>query len=53
MWYELKIVHEKSRHSQSQGLVERANPDIENMLSTWLETNNTIKWLKGIKFINL
>ncbi|XP_008183200.1 SCAN domain-containing protein 3-like [Acyrthosiphon pisum] len=34
VWPELKIVHGKSRHSQSQGSVERANQDIENMLTT-------------------
>ncbi|KAF0759130.1 KRAB-A domain-containing protein 2-like [Aphis craccivora] len=33
---DLKIVHGKPRHSQSQGSVERANQDIENMLATWL-----------------
>lgn len=40
MWSELKIVHGKPRHSQSQS-VERANQDIENILSTWLETHKT------------
>ncbi|KAF0722346.1 KRAB-A domain-containing protein 2-like [Aphis craccivora] len=34
MWEELKIVHDKPRHSQSQGSVERANQDVENMLAT-------------------
>jgi len=34
---ELKIVHGKPRHSQSQGSVERANQDIENMLTTWIQ----------------
>jgi hypothetical protein len=33
-WEELKIVHGKPRHSQSQGSVERANQDVENMLAT-------------------
>lgn len=32
MWEDLKIVHGKPRHSQSQCSVERANQDIENML---------------------
>ncbi|GBL92082.1 KRAB-A domain-containing protein 2 [Araneus ventricosus] len=53
MWNELKIVHGKPRLSESQGSVERTNQDIENMLSTWLETNNTKKWSEGIKFIQL
>jgi IS30 family transposase len=33
LWPELKIVHGKPRHSQSQGSVEQANQDIENMLA--------------------
>lgn len=36
-WPELKIVHGKPRHSQSQGSVERANQDIESMLTTWMQ----------------
>jgi hypothetical protein len=36
MWKDLKIVHGKPRHSQSQGSVKRANQDVENMLGTWL-----------------
>lgn len=51
MWPELKIVHGKPRHSQSQGSVERANQDIENMLATWLTDNRTKKWSEGLKFI--
>ena len=31
-----KIVHGKPRHNQSQGSVERANRDIEDILMTWL-----------------
>ncbi|XP_060836383.1 KRAB-A domain-containing protein 2-like [Rhopalosiphum padi] len=44
MWPELKIIHGKPRHSQSQGSVERANQDIENILATWLKDNHTKKW---------
>lgn len=51
MWEEMKIVHGKPRHSQSQGSVERANQDIENMLATWMETNKTSKWSEGLRFI--
>ncbi|XP_022909346.2 uncharacterized protein [Onthophagus taurus] len=51
MWNEPKIVHGKPRHSQSQGSIERANQDIEKMLSTLLETNKTTKWSEGLKFI--
>ncbi|XP_011165453.1 KRAB-A domain-containing protein 2-like [Solenopsis invicta] len=52
MWPDFKIVHGKPRHSQSQGSVERANQDIENMLSTWMETNQLSKWSEGLKFIH-
>lgn len=37
MWKGLKIIHGKPRHSQSQGSVESANQDVENMLATWLQ----------------
>ena len=38
MWNGVKIVHGKSKHSESQGSVERANQDVENMLATWKQT---------------
>jgi len=53
MWPELKIVHGKPRHSQSQGSVERANQDVENMLTTWMQTETTTHWSQGLKFIQL
>ncbi|XP_060871301.1 KRAB-A domain-containing protein 2-like [Metopolophium dirhodum] len=48
---DLKILHEKPRHSQSQGSVKRANQDVENILATWLQDNKTKKWSEGIKFV--
>ncbi|KAF0733683.1 Uncharacterized protein FWK35_00034346 [Aphis craccivora] len=51
MWEELKIVHGKPRHSQSQDSIERANQDVENMLATWLTDNKTNKWSEELKFI--
>jgi hypothetical protein len=51
IWPELKIVHGKPRHSQSQGSVERANQDIENMLTTWMQDNKTGCWAKGLRFV--
>ncbi|XP_060873867.1 KRAB-A domain-containing protein 2-like [Metopolophium dirhodum] len=51
MWPELSIIHGKPRHSQSQGSVERANQDIENMIITWMKDNNTTKWSEGLRFI--
>ncbi|XP_055947020.1 KRAB-A domain-containing protein 2-like [Argiope bruennichi] len=53
IWPEFKIVHGKPRHSQSQGQgsVERANQDIENMLTTWMQDNQSTSWSNGLKFI--
>ncbi|XP_031330464.1 KRAB-A domain-containing protein 2-like [Photinus pyralis] len=51
MWPEVKIVHGKPRHSQSQGSVERANRDIEEMLGAWMDENQTTDWPSGMKFI--
>ena len=51
MWPDLKIVHGKPRHSQSQGSVERANQDIENMISSWLIDNKTTHWAEGLRFV--
>lgn len=51
LWPELKIVHGKPRHSQSQGSVERANQDVENMLSAWMNDSNTTKWSEGLRYV--
>jgi len=53
MWPELKIIHGKPRHSQSQGSVERANQDVENMLTTWMADNSTNKWSEGARFVQM
>ena len=53
MWNDLKNVHSKSRHSQSQGSVERANRDIENILFSWMEENCTSKWSEGSSFVQV
>jgi hypothetical protein len=46
LWPELKIIQSTPRHSQSQGSVERANHDIQNMLASWMKDNHTTNWLK-------
>ncbi|XP_055924454.1 KRAB-A domain-containing protein 2-like [Argiope bruennichi] len=51
MWKDVKIVHGKLRHSQTQGSVERANQDIQNMLTAWMNDNNTNKWSEGLPFV--
>ena len=53
MWPDLTIVHGKPRHPQSQGSVERANGDVEDMLRAWLNDNNTTRWSLGLQFVQL
>lgn len=51
MWKDVKIFHGKPRHSQTQGSVERANQDIQNMLTAWMNDNDTNKWSDGLPFV--
>ena len=51
MWPECKLVHGKPRHFQSQGSVERANKDVEDIMACWMRNNDTSKWSKGLRFI--
>ena len=51
LWPDMKLVHGKPRHPQSQGSVERANGVIKDMLLAWLSDNNSKDWTTGIKFI--
>ena len=53
MWLGLKLVHGKPKHSQCQGSVERANRDIEDMLTTWLQSNLTTHWGDGLGFLQV
>jgi hypothetical protein len=48
---DLKIVHGRPRHPQSQGSVEKANADVKEMLATWLSENNYTQWSEGFRFI--
>ena len=49
--FNIKMVNGKPRHSQSQGSVERGNKDIEDLLYTWMRTNNTSKWAEALPTI--
>ena len=51
MWDDLKITHGKPRHSQSQGSVERASRDIEDMLMTWLQSKSATHCGDCLRFI--
>ncbi len=37
IWNDCKIVHGSPRHPQSQDSEERANADIETMMTQWME----------------
>lgn len=43
----MKIVHGKPRHSQSQGSVERANQDVQDMLTAWMMQHRSRRWAEG------
>ena len=51
VWPGMKLVRGKSRHSQSQGSVERSNQDVRDMLIAWVSDNNTKTWSEGLRFI--
>jgi len=51
MWPEMKLVHGKPRHSQSQGSVKRSKQDVRDMLVAWMSNNNTKTWSEGLQFI--
>lgn len=47
-WPDLIIINGRPRHPQSQGLVERSNAVVQNMLGKWMEMNNTKDWPSGL-----
>jgi hypothetical protein len=51
IWKDCKIVHGSPCHPQSQGSVERANADVESMVTQWMEDEKSKNWSWGIKFI--
>jgi transposase InsO family protein len=50
-WPELKIVHGRPRHPESQGSVERANGEVKRLLSIWIRTTGRKDWTTGIKVV--
>jgi hypothetical protein len=48
MWPDLKIVHGRARHPESQGSVERSNGEVKKLLGTWIRENKSMKWSIGI-----
>ncbi|XP_022183209.1 KRAB-A domain-containing protein 2-like [Myzus persicae] len=51
MWGDVKIVHGKPRHSQTQGSIERANRDVEEILASWMADNKSKDWPMALKFV--
>lgn len=47
-WPDLLIINGRARHPQTQGLVERANAVVQQMLGKWLDVNNTSDWPNGL-----
>lgn len=51
--FQVKIIHGKPRHSQSQGSIERANQDVRDILITWMQETQSSKWSEGLRFVQL
>ncbi|CAF4046187.1 unnamed protein product [Rotaria sordida] len=51
MWKDLKIVHGRARHPQSQGSVEQCNQDVKLLMGTWIRENNCTNWAQGLRFV--
>ncbi|CAF4281734.1 unnamed protein product, partial [Adineta steineri] len=51
IWKDLKIVHGKPRHPQSQGSMERSNQDTKQLSGTWIRENNSTKWAEDLRFV--
>lgn len=47
-WQGCTLIHGKPRHSQSQGSVERANQDLENMLCAWMRDYESTNWSRAL-----
>ncbi|CAF4558251.1 unnamed protein product, partial [Didymodactylos carnosus] len=47
-WTDLIIINGRPRHPQSQGLVERGNAVVQQLLGKWLDSNRTADWPAGL-----
>ena len=48
LWPGLLIINGRPRHPESQGLVERSNAVVQQVLGKWLDTNATTDWPSGL-----
>lgn len=51
VWPDVKMVHGRPRHSQSQGGIERLNRTCQEKLGKWLSANGGTKWTVGRLFV--
>ena len=49
----IQIIHGRPRRPQSQGSVERANGDVQNILGSWMRANRSTKWATALPYINM
>jgi hypothetical protein len=45
------MVHGRSRTPTTQGSVERCNGDFQGLLGSWMRTNKTSHWSKGLPIV--
>ncbi|XP_036624290.1 uncharacterized protein LOC118857932 [Trichosurus vulpecula] len=53
MWSKLKIVHGKPRPCQGHGSVVQPKEDIQSMMISWMQKNNSLHWSEGLWFIQM
>src|SRR6266508_1430908 len=51
LWPGLKLINGRTRHQQSQGLVERANSILEKKIGAWMEQNKSKNWTICLNYI--
>ncbi|XP_068960240.1 KRAB-A domain-containing protein 2 isoform X2 [Petaurus breviceps papuanus] len=53
MWPDLKITHDKPQNSPNQGMIEQVNREVQQLMSTWMQSNNSPHWAEGLRFVQM
>ncbi|XP_043855942.1 KRAB-A domain-containing protein 2 [Dromiciops gliroides] len=53
MWPDLKIIYENPQKSQSQSMIEQVNQEVQQLLSAWMQGNNSPHWAEGLRFVQM